>query len=569
MSAQRVKSANSQDIWYWHERDNELVARVDPFKKSHSVKQAFSKYFQHTETLKSKFTKKARFNALKVNKTIDKQPAKEKGSETVIGVFKRTAEAAGTVVSWGRHITGKQTGQKWTLESVLELALDEFKTKVQNLEKHPEFHGLINKKATKNKNVMNYYKLLAKYSKTAKFRDFALKLVNYFGQFFELKKFNGLRNGKNDQNPAKRQEIIDEIMLKKDTFLHQLGQSYSNLLIGADEVKDVFHHMDAGSRRLYSFTWTDQVLNEFIMEFSAIIVLLVFRSQNADASLVNIKVELGQILRTKYFNPYKHSQIQKQLELIQNKTTTYQKKCPIYARRMSKQFRVQATELQDILAKPDKDKQKKKVEENSSKISKHDNDNSDDESEVSIKTNEKKKLTFRRQSLAPGKIKMDQNNNNNNQNRYVNLLPIHKRAAAERRIKGVRPAIAAVIHQKSDIITAALQTTSECKQHNIEDLSQRFGLEHNMYALNRNRNDERSYKDRQSVMNTHKKFKKKIAQNYQKSYLTGGADNGGNKMNKHHRHHNNLPVRISQKGQLNFMDARILFKCKTSFGRIK
>merc|ERR1712159_290051 len=137
------------------------------------------------------------------------------------------------------------------------------------------------------------------------------------------------------------------------------------------------------------------------------------------------------------------------------------------------------------------------------------------------------------------------------------ILPIHKRAAAERRIKGVRPAIAAVIHQKSYIITAALQTTSECKQHNIEDLSQRFGLEHNMYALNKNRNDERSYKDRQSVMNTHKKFKKKIAQNYQKSYLTGGAENAGCKMNKknsniHHRHHNNMPTaRISQKAQLN------------------
>ena len=575
MSAQRVKSANNQDIWYWHERDNELVARVDPFKKSHSVKQAFSKYFQHTESLKSKFTKKARFNALKVNKTLEKQPAKGKGEEkeTVMGVFKRTAEAAGTVVSWGRHITGGNRSQKWTLESVLELALDEFKTKVQNLEKHPEFHGLINKKATKNKNVMNYYKLLARYSKTNKFRDFALKLVNYFGQFFELKKFDSnSNNGKNDQNPAKKQEIINEINLKKDTFLHQLGQSYSNLLIGADEVKDVFHHMDAGSRRLYSFTWTDQVLNEFIMEFSAIIVLLVFRSQNEDANLVNIKVELGQILRTKFFNPYKHSQIQKQLELIQNKTTTYQKKCPVYARRMSKQFRVQATELQDILAKPDEKKKKENnSNENTDKNNKND-DNSDDESEVSIKTNEKKKLTFRRQSLASGKIKnlTNQEKNINNSNQYVNLLPIHKRAAAERRIKGVRPAIAAVIHQKSDIITAALQTTSECKQHKIDDLRQKFDLEHNMYALNRNRHDERSYKDRQSVLNTHKKFKKKIAQNYQKSYLTGGERRSQNHADNHYMNQPSVPkARISQKAQLNFFDARILYKCKTSFGRIK
>ena len=56
--------------------------------------------------------------------------------------------------------------RKWSLDSVLELSLDEFKTTVQNLEKHPEFHGLINKKAIRNKNIMNHYKLLEKYSTT-------------------------------------------------------------------------------------------------------------------------------------------------------------------------------------------------------------------------------------------------------------------------------------------------------------------------------------------------------------------------------------------------------------------
>lgn len=383
MAGQRTKSASlNREIWYWHERDNELTTRIDPFKKSHAVKQCFTKYFQGGNTFKEKFNKKPKFKSLNAQK--DKaRSIKPQASEAVIGVFKRTAEAAGTVVSWGRNVTGEHD-RKWSLDSVLELSLDEFKTTVQNLEKHPEFHGLINKKAIRNKNIMNHYKLLEKYSKTEKFKDYALKLVNYFSQYFELKKHAVTKHSGTSQNPAKRQEIIDEVQLKKDTFLHQLGQSYASLLIGADEVKNVFHHMDGGHRRLYSFTWTDQVLNEFIMELSSIIVLLVFRSQNKDASLVNIKVELGQILRTKFFNPYQHTQIQKQLELIQSKSTTYQKKCPEYARRMSKQFRVQATELQDILTKPKEEASNKTGMK--SKPREHEESGSEAESEVSIKT---------------------------------------------------------------------------------------------------------------------------------------------------------------------------------------
>ena len=103
-------------------------------------------------------------------------------------------------------------------------------------------------------------------------------------------------------------------------------------------------------------------------------------------------------------------------------------------------------------------------------------------------------------------------------NRFVNLLPIHKRAAAERRIKGVRPAIAAVIHQKSDIIMAALQTTSDCKQHKMEDLTEKYRQEHNMYTLNTRRVASKD-KDRKSVMNTNAKYRAKIAWSYNKTYM--------------------------------------------------
>ena len=125
------------------------------------------------------------------------------------------------------------------------------------------------------------------------------------------------------------------------------------------------------------------------------------------------------------------------------------------------------------------------------------------------------KLTFRRQSISSAKNASHKTLENN---RFVNLLPIHKRAAAERRIKGVRPAIAAVIHQKSDIIMAALQTTSDCKQHKMEDLTEKYRQEHNMYTLNTRRVASKD-KDRKSVMNTNAKYRAKIAWSYNKTYM--------------------------------------------------
>ena len=83
-------------------------------------------------------------------------------------------------MSWGKGVVNDNTrARNWTLDSVLELALDEFKSELQNPEKNIEFNNLINRKAIKSKNVMCFYKLLDKYRKTDKFKDFALKLVNY------------------------------------------------------------------------------------------------------------------------------------------------------------------------------------------------------------------------------------------------------------------------------------------------------------------------------------------------------------------------------------------------------
>ena len=155
MATPRTRIANNREIWYWHERDNELATRTDPFKKSHAVKQCFTRYFEGVSSMRQKFNNKPRFQNKNTN--YRKNTVKESGN--AVGMFKRTAEAAGTVVSWGMGITNDSARDRtWSLDSVLELSLDEFKTKLQNLDKHPEFHGLINKKAVKNKNI-NIFKI--------------------------------------------------------------------------------------------------------------------------------------------------------------------------------------------------------------------------------------------------------------------------------------------------------------------------------------------------------------------------------------------------------------------------
>ena len=59
------------------------------------------------------------------------------------------------------------------------------------------------------------------------------------------------------------------------------------------------------------------------------------------------------------------------------------------------------------------------------------------------------------------------------------LVPIAERAAAERRIKGNRPSIAAIIHQKSTFVTAALKKSKE-----IDLMSDQYEFTSNMYYLN-------------------------------------------------------------------------------------
>merc|ERR1719219_120689 len=154
---QRTLSASTnRSIWYWNERDNELATRADPFKKSHTVKACFTKYFPGvSNVLKARLRNQRNHHPNSTEK------------ETAMGIFKRTAEAAGTVVSWGKGVVNDNTrARNWTLDSVLELALDEFKSELQNPEKNIEFNNLINRKAIKTKNVMCFYKLLDRYRKT-------------------------------------------------------------------------------------------------------------------------------------------------------------------------------------------------------------------------------------------------------------------------------------------------------------------------------------------------------------------------------------------------------------------
>ena len=70
------------------------------------------------------------------------------------------------------------------------------------------------------------------------------------------------------------------------------------------------------------------------------------------------------------------------------------------------------------------------------------------------------------------------------------LVPSHERAAAERRIKGNRPSIAAVMYQNSGIISAALNGGQD-----INQLSKKYRLQDNMYTLNKARYEKKKKAD--------------------------------------------------------------------------
>merc|ERR1711881_548143 len=134
-----------------------------------------------------------------------------------------------------------------------------------------------------------YFDLLQKYRKTRMFEEFALSLVNYFSCHFDILVCNqciasGEASAK-DMEKEKRQ-----LLLKLDTLEHLLGNSYANLVLGNSDLNEVFHHMKTGARRLYSYTVTDRILHELILEYAALVVDVIFRSSTV-CKQTDIRIE--------------------------------------------------------------------------------------------------------------------------------------------------------------------------------------------------------------------------------------------------------------------------------------
>jgi len=286
-------------------------------------------------------------------------------------------------------------------------------------------------------------------------------------------------------SPAKEAKIRQELELKLTNFQYQLGTTYASMLLGSEELKNVFHHMDGGERRLHSFTVTDQLLNELILEYSAVVVHIVFRAC-PDVTMQRIKIELGKILRTDVFNPYEHALVAEKLHIVHNHTAgDLRKPAGRFARRMSLAFRSQAQG--DMVPALNKTA-------NKTVARKYNPDENDDVSGDPV--NRGNSTTQRRVISRPStatKLMEDKKK-----------LPGHIRAAAERRIKGVRPAVRAVIHGKSSIITAALKNTTHSidggTRYHHEQLKEKYHLETNMVTVNSHRTEElrREHKSGQS-----------------------------------------------------------------------
>lgn len=227
--------------------------------------------------------------------------------------------------------------------------------------------------------------------------------------------------------------------------------------------------MSSGERRLHSFTVRDQILGELILEYCAMVVFLVFRADST-VKLNDIRVILGKELRTNDFNPYFHEQVAKKLESVKHYTVSYQKgSIPPGPHGY---FGAAAGNKSNMLPSVVSKDATSNIVSTSNSLQNISNQTSD------------RSISY---------------NNNIEMVTETNLVPLHKRAATERRIRGNRPSIAAVIHQKSNIITAALSSGRE-----IDKLTQKYNMNKNMYQLNTARKDGilKSQNAKRGVMNS-------------------------------------------------------------------
>ena len=470
MTTTQSPSNESLAMWYWDERTNALESRVtNPTKKSNIVKTICKQYLltdSHKQNISASnrrevlekleaaraqkrnasansghgngFTRGAGGNLNQNNPRISNMETMKAQLEQkahLQNLFKRTVLAAGKVAELGRMVCS-ETHRDWSLDSVKKLAWSEMNTNVQQGNilsfneklktlavahvqmqhgRNFDFYNCEDQNyQIKNR---NYMLLLKKYIELEEFDLFGLALCNYFSVLFDLKKLldpekkvnenvgeNGENDGKtkttvtNSSKSPKEQKLqnlkIKELQTKRTIFEHKLGMAYACLLLGINGTKK-YHHMSSGERRLCSFSKTDLVFGEILLEFCAIMVSLVFRADTT-IDLDDIRIILGRQIRTDHFNPYFHEKIQQKLDTMK---------------------------------------------------------------EISLpKINSTDSITSANKSK---------------------LVPIAERAAAERRIKGNRPSIAAIIHQKSTFVTAALKKSKE-----IDLMSDQYEFTSNMYYLN-------------------------------------------------------------------------------------
>lgn len=224
--------------------------------------------------------------------------------------------------------------QEWSMEAIIQRA---YTTMVEQFIEHPptcQFSKYLVKKVgpqgyDENGAYFNclepYLQKLNKYVKTKTFTELIESVLSYFELHFKIlrlkeniKKENKL--GVMCNSGLYKKEFSDLQKRKREKFF-SLGMSYAKVVLGSgDNIHDQndvsnVHHMKAGRRQFQSYWRSEQILNELAFEFLGTACTQFYennklkRFSGLNLSGRDIRIELGYVLRTNYFNPFKQQKI--------------------------------------------------------------------------------------------------------------------------------------------------------------------------------------------------------------------------------------------------------------------
>lgn len=282
---------NPNDMWYWNERSNALECRSStPCPKSKQIRALMNKY-QPSERLKNYRGAMEKVKAVRLVASVNQWSIDSAINRAYGQMVENFVEGPPSCI-FGKFVVRKagpsgydENGQYW--------------------------NGL-----------ERYFKLLETYVRCENFKSFMQTMIDYFNIHFKLLMLEAsMKRDAKQFFGRTHQRDHQALQTRKQEQLQNVGMAYANMLLGTGELKEM-HHMKSGQHRFNSIWKTDQLLSELILEFLGTAIHQMFQqnSLNRFAGLKltqqEIKIELGFVLRTKYFDPYKEKQTTDQVEEI-------------------------------------------------------------------------------------------------------------------------------------------------------------------------------------------------------------------------------------------------------------